>query len=222
MTTLTNLRNAVINESHERQNRAIAALDSEAVLERYSTATRWANYQAGKASRNDTVRYAINRINRATKKETDKKLAAIVEAEASNKQINEIAIVVEYVRNRTWGYNPQVTAQVFTTEGYKEYHASASGCGYDKTSAAVASALNQDPTLRAYLYRAKNQRMADDVKMPYGSGYGALPYIEGATGMSTVESVLNACGLGLTNETETKNTALYIFAPKNMEDKKSC
>lgn len=215
MKTLTNLRQAVITESRERQEKAVAALESETALERYSTPTRWANYQAGKASREDTVCYAINRINRAIKKEADKKMAAIAEAEQSSAQINETAIIVEYIRSRTWGYNPQVTAQVTTTAGYKEYHGSASGCRYDKTSAAVASALNQDPTLRAYLYRAKEERLANGLQMPYGSGYGALPYIESATGMPTVESVLNACGLGLVNETETKNTALYIFAPKN-------
>lgn len=217
MATLTNLHNAVIDESRERQGRAIAALEFDVALERYSTATRWANYKAGKASRDDTVRHAISRIARSVKKDAEKKLAAIAEAEQSNAQIIEIVVVVEYVRSRTWGYNPRVTAQVTTTEGYKEYHGSASGCGYDKTSAAVASALNQGPTLRAYLYRAKDQRMADDVKMPYGSGYGALPYIESGTGMKTIESVLNACNLGLSNAIETKNTATYIFVPQQFK-----
>ena len=218
MTTLTNLRKAVIAESRERQEKAVAALDSEAVLERYSTATRWANYQAGKASREDTEIYAIKRINRAIKKDTDKKMAAIAEAETSDAQIKEIAIVVEYVRNRTWGYNPHVTVQVTTTAGYKEYHGSASGCGYDKTSAAVASALNQDQTLRAYLYRAKEKRLANGRQMPYGSGYGALPYIESATGMNTIENVLNDCNLGLSNAIETKTTVTYIFVPQQFQD----
>lgn len=209
MIKLNNLRKAVIVESLERQERDIEALESESALECFSTPTRWANYKAGKASRENTVQYAISRIARSVKKDIDKKLADIKAAEENTVEIKEITIVVKYVYN----HNPQVTAQIMTSAGHKEYRDSASGGGYDKTSAAVASALNQDPTLRAYLYRAKESRMENGSKMPYGSGHGALPYIEGTTGMSTVESVLNACSFGLVSTIETKSGIVYTFKP---------
>ena len=218
MIKLNNLRKAVMVESLERQKRDIEALGSDFTLECFSTPTRWANYKAGKASREDTAQYAISRIARAVKKDIDKKLADIKAAEENTVEIKEITITVKYAYSRTWGYKPQVTAQIMTSAGYKAYHDSASGGRYDKTSAAVASALNQDPTLRAYLYRAKESRMENGSKMPYGSGHGALPYIEGATGMSTVESVLNACSFGIVNTIETKNGIVYTFKRERKEE----
>ena len=63
-----------------------------------------------------------------------------------------ISINIEYKRNRMWGWNPtaMVTASLDgvrtdTTTG------TASGCGYDKLSAAVCEAFSENPLLQTLL-----------------------------------------------------------------------
>lgn len=63
-----------------------------------------------------------------------------------------ISINIEYKRNRTWGWNPTATVtasldgvRTDTTIG------TASGCGYDKLSAAVCSAFRENPLLQTLL-----------------------------------------------------------------------
>ena len=63
-----------------------------------------------------------------------------------------ISINIEYKRNRMWGWNPtaMVTASLDgvrtdTTTG------TASGCGYDKLSAAVCGAFSRNPLLQTLL-----------------------------------------------------------------------
>ena len=63
-----------------------------------------------------------------------------------------ISIAVEYKRSRTWGRNPTATVtasldgvRTDTTTG------TASGCGYDKLSAAVCGAFSRNPLLQTLL-----------------------------------------------------------------------
>ena len=63
-----------------------------------------------------------------------------------------ISIAIEYKRNRTWGWNPTATVtasldgvRTDTTTG------TASGCGYDKLSAAVCRAFRENPLLQTLL-----------------------------------------------------------------------
>lgn len=63
-----------------------------------------------------------------------------------------ISINIEYKRNRTWGWNPTATVtasldgvRTDTTKG------TASGCGYDKLSAAVCYAFRENPLLQTLL-----------------------------------------------------------------------
>lgn len=60
----------------------------------------------------------------------------------------EITIALEYTRSRTWGWNPHATVRatvhdkdnrVIARDMSTDY---ASGCGYDKTSAAICYAFN--------------------------------------------------------------------------------
>ena len=85
----------------------------------------------------------------------------------------------------------------------------ASGCGYDKESAAVAEALNKCDSVLQLLYTYKENALAagesDESKtascgrsngsiIGYGAGYGAIPYFEGGVGVSCFWSILKKCG----------------------------
>ena len=103
-----------------------------------------------------------------------------------------INISVEWHKSRTWGNCPRV--EVRTNDGY--YTGSASGCGYDKESAAVAQALNQSASVLKALYDMKEQNIekhSHDV-LGYGSGYGIRPYFEGGVGISCFRSIFERLG----------------------------
>lgn len=107
--------------------------------------------------------------------------------------VRYLSIVCEWHASRTWGKNPSVE----TRSG--EYHTgSATGCGYDKLSAAVAHALNQDKRVLKRLYtqyekelRKAKRRVSPHEALGYGSGYGARPYFEGGVGYSCHKSIFD-------------------------------
>lgn len=98
-----------------------------------------------------------------------------------------VSIVVEWHKSQTWGMNPRarVAAERVATYG------SASGCGYDKLSAAIASAFNQNPEILKILY---DHAEAGGV-LPYGvSTFAGLPSFDGGCGVSCFYSIFEACG----------------------------
>ena len=137
----------------------------------------------------------------------------------SDLKINTILINIEWKKSRTWGKNPHATVKVFYNNKQKEiFTGSASGCGYDKRSAATAEAFNKCELLKALLYKAENERLKKQSKTPrrdyigYGSGYGSLPYFEGGVGFRSHEDILNNLKFktSLFDETSS-NYDLYIF-----------
>ena len=114
-----------------------------------------------------------------------------------------IQLSTEWTKNRTWGANPHTELWAFG-----EYTTgAASGCGYDKLSTAIAQALNKNKYVMSLLYKAKNKLQ----KLPYGSGYGVLPYFEGGVGYSSIRNVLQAIGFKEVAYNETKNNDFSQF-----------
>ena len=62
--------------------------------------------------------------------------------------LDYIKIKVEWKKSNTWGYNPKCDAW---TSGYHYDTGSASGCGYDKESAAVEKALRNSDSLQKFI-----------------------------------------------------------------------
>lgn len=111
------------------------------------------------------------------------KLRAVEEVEAPA----AVSVVVEWHKSQTWGMNPRarVSAERVATYG------SASGCGYDKESAAIASAFNANPEILRIIY---DHAEAGGV-FPYGvSTFAGLPSFEGGCGVSCFYSIFEACG----------------------------
>ena len=147
-----------------------------------------------------------------------KKLLLAKELKAANKKIelfNEkcdtiaktepvkwLHISVNWSKNKTWGMNPHAETRT------GEYHTgSASGCGYDKLSSAIANALNQDYKVLKRLYNRfeealrKNKNIRDFVG--YGSGY-TIPYFEGGVGYSSFRSIFKNLGAKVNTWNEGK------------------
>lgn len=217
MTELTNMRNAIAEEMNDRIAKAEKAIaESDEALENYSTTTRWEQYKRNAITRQQAEGYAANRLKKAAVKTYSAKLARIAEAEKTEVKNATISIIVEYKRSRTWGYNPTayVTLTAETADGTHKHQTAtgtASGCGYDKKSAAVAQALNTLAIFDADMIRTKDAHLARGEGMPYGSGYGVMPYVEGGTGLSYIADILKTCGYRCISSQAAGTCEAYSF-----------
>ena len=180
--------------------------ESDNGLKRYSTARRWEQYQNGEIDRAKACEFAIKRMNKEIEKEIEKKLAHL-EAVANAPEIHYISVNVEYRRSSTWGYNPAVEV---TTNGESGiFTGYASGCGYNKESAAVAEAFNKSLSILKVLYTLKEEALErgenDESRtactghdnrdiVGYGAGYSVIPYFEGGVGVNCFWSILKKAG----------------------------
>lgn len=184
--------------------------DPDRGLKQYSTPTRWEQYKAGTIDRAKAVELATKRAAKEVEKELTKKLTRLEMAKAAP-ALGSLSISVEWVRSRTWGANPTATVQAYDQRGQYigTYTGHASGCGYDKESAAVADALNQCPTVLKMLYENAEKALTEGKNpeskttctgicwsdaLGYGSGYSVLPYFEGGVGIGSHQSIFNNCG----------------------------
>lgn len=199
-------------------------------IRRYCTAARWDAYQAGKISREKIVELTVKRMEKQQDKTTAAKLEKL-EAAAAAPDLENVSISVEWKRNATWGYNPTATVTIYAGGRWTQYTGTASGCGYDKRSAAVGNALNQSASIKKMLYTAKEKALAtmEPEKIEaakkgyvfgsesnrdfihYGAGYGVLPYFEGGVGITSFYGVFETCGYKCTAHNETKHTDYYHF-----------
>lgn len=127
-----------------------------------------------------------NKRKREINREIEKRFARVHEVEEVEAPAS-VSVVVEWHKSRTWGENPRarVAAERVATYG------SASGCGYDKESAAIASAFNQNPEILKILY---DHAEAGET-FPYGVDvWAGLPSFAGGCGVSCFYSIFEACG----------------------------
>ena len=137
----------------------------------------------------------------------------------SDLKINKILISIEWKKSRTWGNNPHAEVKIFYNNNHIEiFTGSASGCGYDKRSAATAEALNKCELLKALLYKAENKRLKNHREVTrrdfigYGSGCSSLPVFDGGVGFRSHETILNNLNFKTSLYDESSATYdLYIF-----------
>lgn len=125
-----------------------------------------------------------------------------LEAADGARDVEHIYISVEWKRSRVWGYNPTSTVRGFheVTEDY------ASGCGYDKESAAIAGAFNKNPEVMRILY---NHAEAGGV-FPYGvNTFAGVPSFDSGCGVSVFYAIFKTCGFEFEQVASGKHFAAY-------------
>ena len=159
-----------------------------------------------------------NKIIKEYDKRINKALTKIETIQKANEDITIINVSINWVKSPTWGYNPHAT---ITTSNGDITEGRASGCGYDKESAAIADALNQNDDILKLLYIYKNKKMTlkntnnHDI-LGYGSGYGVLPYFEGGVGASSLMNIFRKLGYNVT-EYHTKISDYYTIKKKDVK-----
>lgn len=126
--------------------------------------------------------------------------------------LETLKIIVEWSRSQTWGYNPHVEAWAqYTNIGTLYNTGSVSGCGYDKESAAVASAIND--IMKPFIL--KNFSTLKDPAI-YGVCDHALCF-DGGVGMSSFIKAFRACGYDV-HESHGKTFDSYIIVKKGLKN----
>lgn len=209
------LRKEVITENERYCNIMLEAIqEREEMLHRESTRTRWEQYQQNKITYNELVEYTSQRIKRKYEKILQSDIE-LLEQIAQVKRPEEITIHVNWVKNTYWGNNPH--AEI--TDDKKRYFGSASGCGYDKRTAAIADAANQSLQILKILCNKKELELKKgktgkngDI-IGYGSGYSAIPKLEGGVGISSFRNIFENCGYEW-NDYSGERYDMYIITEK--------
>lgn len=142
---------------------------------------------------------AIDKFTKKKNKDLQKYLDRADEV-AACEVLKNADIEINWSNNRTWGYNPQVECRAWdNNNNYKCTCGSASGCGYDKRSAATAEAFNANNSILKILYNQIEAGLRKGLKNTHdtcGYGCGHLPFIyfEGGVGFSSHKNIFEKAG----------------------------
>lgn len=214
------LKNLVEKENKKQLKKALDDLKQakkEDLINLWYYKEKMTNTQIKKYTNEEmTEKQAKEIIKNKIIKEYENRQAKDIKRIETIKQANEttqaINISINWVKSRTWGYNPHAT---ITTDLGEITEGRASGCGYDKESAAIAEALNKNNDILKLLYIAKNKKMtlknnnSHDL-LGYGSGYGVLPYFEGGVGASSLMNIFKKMGFDVA-EYHTNTSDFYTI-----------
>ena len=144
------------------------------------------------------------------------KRSAEIDAAAAAGEIESIDIGVEWVKSRTWGSNPTATARIRTTAGYASYKGHASGCGYDKESAAIADALNQSPAMvKALIIASDGGKLTRGNGFPYGARVGTWgANLSGGVGVESYRTLFEYMGYEWDRVASGKSFDAYTIRKK--------
>lgn len=162
--------------------------------------------------RNEAEKYLFNRID----KKAEKEINTMIEKYNSimnSKDIESVNISVEWKKSSIWGMNPTATAKVNYTDGSCNYfEGKASGCGYDKESAAIASALNNSYSVLKLLFICSKKDPENKVYGYYNANKGYFPHISGGVGVSCYNAVFNLCGYKFEQTNSGKTFDCYLIS----------
>lgn len=163
--------------------------------------------EPGESVPDDLIKKMMMRYAREEKKYTARRVNRLTAAKSAH-DVDEFTVTVEWVKSRTWGKNPHAT--VYGRNSItKDF---ATGCGYDKESAAIAGAFNDNPEVMRILYKHLENNGND---FPYGVHvYGGLVTFDGGCGVSTFYNIFDACGYEFKQVVSGQHCAAYRVTKK--------
>ena len=128
-------------------------------------------------------------------KEKEKATRRVYAAEKS-RGIKLARITVDWKKSRMWGNCPRVSARVWSKLGeYWEGTGYANGCGYDKESSAIASALRGCPAWDFEIFHNMKKQKNASHPFCYGKQYALPAFAFGGAGVSCLHQWVNMSGL---------------------------
>lgn len=152
----------------------------------------------------------VSRFQRENESDRQKYLHKLERA-ANAPELRDLTVCVEWAKSRTWGANPTATVTANDSHHY-ETTGHASGCGYDKESAAIASAMNANAAVLRILYThaERGGKFAYSVYT-----FAGLPYFDGGCGVSCFRNVFEGCGYEWRDLVHRKTFDSYMMTPAN-------
>ena len=181
------------------------------VIRDNSTRGTWAKFTAGEITENEIKEHAFKRYTAKREKDLLNDLENARDVIENGEEVKSVRVHVEWVRNKTWGLNPHAVVNVSTVGNYETFEGSASGCGYDKHSAATAQAFNACKALRRLLWEiAYSERNSEKT---HGYYVFSRPHFEGGCGFTCHRHILEKMGLKCEMYDESsKIHDFYFFA----------
>lgn len=203
--TYKNILNKYIQYTEKAKNNFLEGLDNFHNLPELLDAYFFRNYLTPKQHEKakaeiltleDVKALMIKKYGKKQVTEIEKKRRHF-ETIANAEPIERIELKVEWKRNKTWGHNPfcECWANGYTT-------GRASGCGYDKLSAATAEAMNKNNAILKLLYDKYEQILKTNPNatlrdsLGYGSGY-IWPFFDGGVGFSSHQRIFEGLGFSV-------------------------
>ena len=198
------MKNKIRNEAIKR----IADwAENENLIRQFSTDYMYNKYKAGDFPQEEAYKKAYDKMVRTMYKERDEKLEKLTKIEQAE-DIEQIKISVEWKNSRAWGSNPHVEISAYSSNGCDTAKATASGCGYDKESQAIAEALNSINGVRKLLIEKLDYI---NEKKPYGiNQYNIIPAFSGGVGTDCFTSFFKDIGWKVT-EMHSKTYDSYVI-----------
>jgi len=172
------------------------------------------DHKTGVRIEQPTERQTLFEIKRTEKRRAEL-LARVEEAEKA-KDIKQIKINIDWVRSRTWGANPHAEVTFIYNDGYCDrLTGSASGCGYDKKSAAITYAIQKHPAILKLIINnlGKLKKGGHFSHSCYVYSCEGLPILATAgSGVSSVRSVFADCGLKKYTEEGGQSWDFIVFS----------
>ena len=198
------MKNKIRNEAVKR---IVDWAENENLIRRFSTDYTYKKYKAGDFPHEKAYGKAYAKMVKTMCEERDKKLEKLKRIEQAE-DIEQIRISVEWKNSRTWGSNPHVELSAYSVNTCDTAKATASGCGYDKESQAIAEALNSINGVRKLLIEKLDYI---NEKKPYGiNQYGIIPAFSGGVGTKCFTSFFKDIGWKVT-ETHGKTYDSYVI-----------
>lgn len=145
------------------------------------------------------------KFQRINNKERAKKLQKLADVAAIS-PLESATVNVEWKRNPTWGHNPTAEVKAGSWGHVTRTAGKASGCGYDKESAAIAAAMN----VNLAILRAMYDHAENGGTFPYSVyTYAGLPYFDEGCGVSCFRNVFEAMGYKWHDITHGKTYDVY-------------
>lgn len=149
------------------------------------------------------------------------KEVARIEAERNQKPVKSVTINIEWIKSRTWGWNPHAEACVEYQDGSFERvdGFKCSGCGYDKESTVIADIFNRFLKYKLYnsdafdaAWLAKHNYSYSEKPRPYGICIGdAWRYYADGIGTSCYDKISEYIGGSWEHVASGKSFDVYKY-----------
>lgn len=169
--------------------------ENENLIHRFSTNYTYIKYKVGDITHEEAYKKAYAKMTKTMDKERNAKLEKLTKIEQAE-DIEQIRISVEWKKSATWGSNPHVKLSAYSSNNCDTAESTASGCGYDKESQAIAEALNAIYGIRKLLIEKLDYI---NERKPYGiNQYGIIPAFSGGVGTNCFTSFFKDIGWKVT------------------------